>query len=103
MTETTSENKKSSEYAAHSSTPKEAKEETTISSFADKPTLSAPKCRRIPLPSQTTKHQLHDIHKNHTTHFNNAEKIRQDPQKCVDTFGGMGVSEAGICLNTNLS
>jgi hypothetical protein len=49
MIETTSENKKSPEYAAHSSTPKTEKEETTISSFADKPTLSAPKCGRIPL------------------------------------------------------
>jgi hypothetical protein len=49
MIETTSENKKSPEYAPHSSTPKTEKEETTISSLADKPTLSVPKCRRIPL------------------------------------------------------
>jgi hypothetical protein len=37
MTETTSENKKSPEYVAHSSTPKTEKEETTIDSVTDKP------------------------------------------------------------------
>jgi hypothetical protein len=34
MTETTSENKKSPEYVAHSSTPKTEKEETTIDLFS---------------------------------------------------------------------
>jgi hypothetical protein len=38
---------------------------------------------------------LHEIHKNHTTLFNNSEKIRQDPQKCVDTFVVDGEGDGG--------